>query len=87
MTPTPSRFWRVHSSRDRYLRWGRDEMGWAVYLFLNAENGDAAQGIRVRMVDDLLARHKLVGMARAQVEELLGVPPATPYFREYDYVY
>jgi hypothetical protein len=52
-----------------------------------AENGDAAQGIRVRMVDDLLARHKLVGMARAQVEELLGVPPATPYFREYDYVY
>jgi hypothetical protein len=52
-----------------------------------AENGDAAQGVRVHMVDDLLARHKLVGMSRAQVEELLGVPPDTPYFREYDYVY
>jgi len=52
-----------------------------------AENGDAAQGIQIRMVDDLLARHKLVGMSRAQVEELLGVPPDTPSFREYDYVY
>ena len=50
-----------------------------------AENGDAAQGIRVRMVDDSLATHKLVGMPRAQLEALLGVPPDTPYFREYDY--
>jgi hypothetical protein len=52
-----------------------------------AENGDAAQGVRVHMVDDLLARHTLVGMSRAHLEELLGVPPETPYFREYDYVY
>jgi SAM-dependent methyltransferase len=26
---------RVRESRDHYLRWGRDEMGWAVYLFRN----------------------------------------------------
>ena len=22
-----------HKFRDRYLRWGRDELGWALYLF------------------------------------------------------
>lgn len=24
---------RVHAARNAYLRWGRDELGWAVYLF------------------------------------------------------
>jgi hypothetical protein len=52
-----------------------------------AENTHAATGIRVRMVDDLLRRHRLVGMSKAQVDDLLGVPPQTEYFREYDYVY
>jgi hypothetical protein len=52
-----------------------------------AENRRGAQGVRVRMVDDLLRTHKLVGMSRGQLEDLLGVPPATEYFREYDYVY
>jgi len=52
-----------------------------------AENVDGAQGIRVRMVDDLLRHHRLVGMRRVQVDKLLGVPPPTPYFSEYDYVY
>jgi hypothetical protein len=52
-----------------------------------AENRQGAAGVRVRMVDDLLRTRKLVGMSRAQLEDLLGVPPATEYFREYDYVY
>jgi SmpA/OmlA family protein len=52
-----------------------------------AENGHDARGVRVNMVDDLLHRHRLVGMPRDKVDELLGVPPATEYFREYDYVY
>jgi hypothetical protein len=39
------------------------------------------------MVDDLLLRHRLVGMKRAELEKLLGSPPPTAYFREYDYVY
>ena len=52
-----------------------------------AENREGAAGVRVRMVDDLLRTRKLVGMSRAQLEDLLGVPPATAYFREYDYVY
>jgi hypothetical protein len=52
-----------------------------------AENRRGAEGVRVRMVDDLLRTHKLVGMSRGQLEGLLGVPPATEHFREYDYVY
>ena len=39
------------------------------------------------MVDDLLARYELVGMTRAAVDELLGVPPDTAYFTDFDYVY
>ena len=52
-----------------------------------AENQGGPQGVRVRMVDDLLRKHRLVGMTREQVDGLLGVPPHTNYFREYDYVY
>ena len=53
-----------------------------------AENQqEEAKGVRVHMVDDLLRKHALVGMARPQVHELLGVPPATPQFSRYDYVY
>ena len=52
-----------------------------------AENEQGAEGVRVHMVDDLLKKHQLVGMSRDQVNDLLGVPPVTAYFREYDYVY
>ena len=45
------------------------------------------QGLRVRMVDDLLRQHSLVGMTRGEVNALLGVPPKTEYFSEYEYVY
>ncbi|HSU13719.1 hypothetical protein [Longimicrobium sp.] len=39
------------------------------------------------MVDDLLARRDLHGLSRTQVVALLGEPPPTGYFREYDLVY
>ncbi len=52
-----------------------------------AENTHSAKGIRVHMVDDLLRKHALVGMSQSQVDALLGVPPSSEYFREYDYVY
>jgi hypothetical protein len=52
-----------------------------------AENTHAAKGMRIHMVDDLLRKHPLVGMSKAQVDDLLGVPPPTDYFRDYDYVY
>lgn len=43
--------------------------------------------VRVRMVDDLLKKHPLVGMDREQVDVLLGIPPQTAYFSDYEYVY
>lgn len=43
--------------------------------------------IRLRMVDDLLRRHRLRGMTREEVVLLLGTPPEINYFREYDLVY
>src|SRR5262245_35322630 len=52
-----------------------------------ADLADGRNPARLRMVDDLLRRHRLVGMAQAEVDELLGVPPRTGYFRDYDYVY
>ena len=39
------------------------------------------------MVDDLLRRHALVGLTRAQVVALLGRPTETTYFRDYALVY
>ena len=42
---------------------------------------------KLAMVDDLLARHKLVGMTRTEIDTMLGTPPKTSYFRDYDYVY
>jgi len=43
--------------------------------------------IRIWMVTDLLKRYSLQGMSRKQIDDLLGVPHPTSYFREYDYVY
>lgn len=45
------------------------------------------QGVRLGMADRLLARGTLRGKTRAQVVEMLGKPPETEYFREYDLVY
>ena len=50
-----------------------------------AEKGD--EPIRIKMVDDLLRNYSLVGMSRTQIDALLGVPPKTDYFSNYDYVY
>ena len=43
--------------------------------------------IRIKMVDDLLNKNKLIGMSKSEVNNLLGVPPKTGYFSNYDYVY
>jgi hypothetical protein len=43
--------------------------------------------IRLRMVNDLLQQHPLTGVSRSEVLELLGTPPATNYFSNWDLVY
>jgi outer membrane protein assembly factor BamE (lipoprotein component of BamABCDE complex) len=39
------------------------------------------------MADGLLLTNRLLGMTREQVVALLGPPPATNYFSEWDLVY
>lgn len=43
--------------------------------------------LRLRMIDDLLATHNLVGMHRDEIVALIGEPDDTEYFREYEMVY
>jgi hypothetical protein len=53
----------------------------------NADMADSKNPVRLRMVDDLLKRHRLVGRTRAEVEQLLGPPTETGKFGDYDYAY
>jgi hypothetical protein len=43
--------------------------------------------IRLRMVDDLIRHHRLIGLSRSNVLELLGQPPPTGKFSDWDLVY
>ena len=43
--------------------------------------------VRLQMADDLIRTHRLDGMTRGQVVVLLGEPPKTPYFKDYELVY
>ena len=52
------------------------------------KNADAVDnGIRIKMVDDLIHHDKLAGMTREQIILLLGEPASHGYFEEYDLVY
>lgn len=43
--------------------------------------------IKINMIDDLLKKHELIGMSMMEIEDLLGRPPQTGYFKDYDFVY
>jgi hypothetical protein len=53
----------------------------------DGERIDFEDSVRLRMVDDLLRRHHLVGMSKAEIDELLGPPTETGGFAGYDYAY
>lgn len=57
-----------------------DAAGWKA----DAETGS---GVRLEMADRLLARRTLHGLTRAEVTDLLGEPPRTDYFTNWDLVY
>lgn len=48
---------------------------------------DTGSGVRQAMTDRLLARGTLTGLSRAEVVALLGEPPPTGYFSDWDLVY
>jgi hypothetical protein len=65
---------------------GRRSFDSVVWKSSLSENS-LANPVRLRMVDSLLRRHRLVGMSRAEIAALLGTPHPTEYFRNYDLVY
>jgi hypothetical protein len=52
-----------------------------------ADETQIGQGVRLGMADRLLARGTLNGKTRAEVVEMLGEPPTTEYFSDWDLVY
>lgn len=50
-------------------------------------NLETHDNLKQKMVSDLLSRYTLQGMSRDEIENLLGKPPKTEYFKDYDYVY
>ncbi len=50
-------------------------------------NLETRDNLKQKMVSDLLSRFTLEGMSSDEVEKLLGKPPETKYFKDYDYVY
>ena len=67
----------------------------AYFWFRPSTNFDAAgwndknlpASVRLQMADDLIRTHRLDGMTRGEVIALLGAPPKTPYFNDYEVVY
>ena len=59
-----------------------DSLKWQNEELVNSRNP-----LRIRMVDDMLKKHNLVGMTKENLIALLGVPPKTDYFSSYDFVY
>ena len=69
--------------KERSNRLSFDAAAWKASLSAPTET----EPIRLRMVDDLLHRHKLVGMTHDELTALIGTPPKTDYFRDYQFVY
>ena len=50
-------------------------------------NLETRDNLKQKMVSDLLSRFTLEGMSSGEIENLLGKPPQTEYFKDYKYVY
>ena len=69
---------------DSILEWWHRERFDAVAW---RSGGSCTDGVRIRMVDDLLRRHRFGGMTRGQVTAIVGEPDKTNYFSDWDMVY
>jgi hypothetical protein len=69
---------------DSILEWWHRERFAAVAW---QSEGGRADAVRIRMVDDLLRRHRFGGMSREQVTAMVGEPDKTNYFSDWDMVY
>ena len=66
---------------------GVDQMLFESSAWKNNPAVFSLESVRLRMADDFLDTHNLVGMSRDEVVSLLGEPDQTEYFKSYEMVY
>lgn len=66
---------------------GVDQMPFKSNVWKNNPAVFSLDSIRLRMVDDFLDTHSIVGMSSEEVISLLGEPDNTEYFKSYEMVY
>ncbi|MBT4530301.1 MAG: hypothetical protein HOC27_03775 [Phycisphaerae bacterium] len=66
---------------------GVDQMPFESSAWKNNPTVFSLESVRLRMVDDFLDTHNIIGMSREEVVLLLGEPDQTEYFKSYEMVY
>lgn len=78
----------VYSYRERHARVPFESETWKKFPRSSNEwPRTDLRPIRLRMIDDLVAKHDFKGKTREEVESLLGSKTKTEYFAEWDLVY
>jgi hypothetical protein len=70
-----------------WVAWRDDRIPFDSDAWKEADGCEYENPVRFRMVDDLFRRHKIVGLSRPEIEELLGPPTHTNLALQYDYAY
>jgi hypothetical protein len=65
----------------------QERMGRIRFNSVGWQTASRTNAVRIRMVDDLLLRHRFRGMTRQQVTGIVGEPDKTEYFSDWDMVY
>lgn len=75
-------------SRTIYMsEWSKNQLPFDQAVWIANPDSTEMNPIRLRMVDDLLAKHDFLGMTRKQIDDLLGPRAPTDKFRNWDLVY
>ncbi len=66
---------------------GVDQTPFVSNVWKNTPAVFSHDSVRLRMIDDFLESHSIVGMSRVEVILLIGEPDQTEYFKSYEMVY
>ena len=66
---------------------GVDQIYFDSDVWKNTPAEFSLESTRLKMVDDFLDKHFIVGMSRDEVISLIGEPDQTEYFKSYEMVY
>jgi hypothetical protein len=67
--------------------WSKNQLPFDQAVWIANPDSTELDPIRLRMVDDLLAKHNFLGMTRKQIDDLLGPRAPTDKFRDWDLAY